>query len=133
MLTAIPAALADGPPWMRRAVFDRLVARGIDLDHALADGDLLEQVVRDHTIGGWHPCGTCRMGDAAQPDAVVDPMQARVHGLAGLRVIDASVMPAIPRANTNIPTLMLAEKFAAAILAAPQSQGGREQAAQARS
>jgi len=67
----------------------------------------------------WHPCGTCRMGAADDPDAVVDPRQARVRGVERLRVIDASVMPAVPRANTNIPTIMLAEKFAAAIKVEP--------------
>ena len=116
LLTSIPAVLADGPAWMRRAVFDRLVARGPDLDRALADDRLLQQVVRDHTIGGWHPCGTCRMGSGADPQAVVSPKSARLYGIDGLRVVDASVMPAVPRANTNIPTIMLAEKFADAIL-----------------
>ncbi len=116
LLTAIPAAMTDGPAWLRRVVFRRLVAPGFDLAQTLSDETLLEQVVRDHTIGGWHPCGTCRMGPPEAAESVVDPAQARVHGVKGLRVIDASVMPAIPRANTNIPTIMLAEKFAAAIL-----------------
>lgn len=118
LLTSIPAALADGPNWMRRAVIDRFVARGADLGRVLCDDALLEQVVRDHTIGGWHPCGTCRMGHSDDKGAVVDPRSARVHGAEGLRVVDASVMPAVPRANTNIPTIMLAEKFAVAILSA---------------
>jgi choline dehydrogenase-like flavoprotein len=58
------------------------------------------------------------MGRADDRDAVTDP-QGRVRGLAGLRVVDASIMPAIPRGNTNIPTIMLAEKIAAEICAAP--------------
>jgi choline dehydrogenase-like flavoprotein len=57
------------------------------------------------------------MGRADDPDAVVDP-QGRVRGVAGLRVADASIMPSVPRGNTNIPTIMVAEKIAADICAA---------------
>ncbi|MRT32906.1 choline dehydrogenase, partial [Xylella fastidiosa subsp. multiplex] len=62
--------------------------------------------------------GTAAMGSG--PRAVVDP-QLRVHGLAGLRVIDASVMPTITLGNTNAPTMMIAEKGAEMILAAARS------------
>ncbi|WP_291830400.1 GMC oxidoreductase, partial [Bosea sp. (in: a-proteobacteria)] len=58
---------------------------------------------------------TCRMGAEADPHAVVDP-EARVIGVEGLRVVDASVMPRVPRANTNIPTVMIAEKVAEGML-----------------
>ncbi len=118
-VTSVPAAMADGPSWLRRATLSRLVAPGFDMARTLADEGLLEKVVRDHTVGGWHPCGTCRMGAEDDPFAVVDPRHARVRGMKGLRVVDASVMPAVPRANTNIPTIMLAEKLAAAIIAEP--------------
>lgn len=116
LITLAPALLTDGPGTLRRAVIRAIIAPGFDLGKTLADDDLLEEVVRRHTIGGWHPCGTCRMGPSDDPDAVVDPRTARVHGLAGLRVIDASIMPSVPRANTNIPTIMLAEKLADGIL-----------------
>jgi choline dehydrogenase len=62
-----------------------------------------------------HATGTCRMGAADDPRAVVDP-QCRVIGVTGLRVIDASVMPTITSGNTNSPTVMIAEKGSAMVL-----------------
>ena len=76
-----------------------------DADLAQAAGDISTTI--------FHPVGTCKMG--TDDRAVVDP-RLRVHGLAGLRIADASVMPAITSGNTNSPTLMIAEKAAAMIL-----------------
>ena len=59
----------------------------------------------------FHPVGTCRMGPQPQQGAVVDA-RLRVHGIAGLRIADASVMPTITSGNTNSPTLMIAERAA---------------------
>jgi choline dehydrogenase len=73
-------------------------------------GAALEAAIRATSASVWHPVGTCRMGSSGA-DAVVDPA-LRVHGLRNLRVVDASVMPQITSANTNLPTIMLAEKAA---------------------
>jgi len=68
--------------------------------------------VRKATIGVWHASCSCRMGSADDPMAVVDN-QGRVKGIQGLRVVDASIFPVVPCANTNFPVLMSAEKIAA--------------------
>ncbi|MCX8520106.1 MAG: GMC oxidoreductase, partial [Rhodoferax sp.] len=71
----------------------------------------LAQLAGDIATTIFHPIGTTRMGHAADPLAVVDA-RLRVRGVAGLRVVDAGVMPCITSGNTNAPTLMIAEKAA---------------------
>ena len=75
--------------------------------------DELNEYIRSKAETAYHPCGTCKMG--VDDMAVVDG-NLKVKGIQNLRVIDASVMPEIPSANLNAPTLMIAEKGADSIL-----------------
>ena len=115
LLTIGPALLMDGPQDLRRLVVEKLLAPGHRLGAVLEDDQLLEATVRKFTIGGWHASGTCRMGHKTDRGAVVDASTGRVIGVDGLSVVDASVMPTVPRANTNLPTIMIAEKMSDAI------------------
>ena len=116
VLTTILSRLLDGPDWLRRRLIDGLVTEDLPLSVLLRDNRALEQFIRSKVHGVWHAGGTCRMGAASDPNSVVDP-RGRVIGVRGLRVVDASVMPWIPRANTNLPTMMIAEKMSDHILA----------------
>jgi choline dehydrogenase-like flavoprotein len=72
--------------------------------------DDIRKVLRQRVDTVYHPIGTCKMG-VNDPMAVVDP-KLRVHGLDGLRVVDASIMPTLIGGNTNAPTIMIGEKAA---------------------
>ncbi len=115
VLTAPVAAALTVVPALRSPFFRVFVAGGVPFPDLLADDEALEQRIKEKAIGQWHPCGTCKMGLEADREAVVDPASGRVYGVGGLRVVDASLMPTAPRANLNIPVLMIAEKMADAI------------------
>ncbi|GAB6406898.1 choline dehydrogenase [Pseudomonas sp. MHK4] len=89
--------------------------------HAQSD-EALDAWARQVTETGYHASGTCKMGPIGDPQAVVDP-QLRVHGLEGLRVVDASIMPTIVSGNTNAPTVMIAEKASDMIRGRPSLPG----------
>jgi choline dehydrogenase len=78
--------------------------------HVRSDAELL-QYVRNSVVTIYHPVGTCSMGGESRWNTVVDP-ELRVRGVQGLRVVDASVMPVVPRGNTNAPTIAIAERAA---------------------
>ena len=75
----------------------------------------LDAVIRAHTESAYHPCGTCRMGRADDPGAVVDPA-TRVIGVDGLRLADSSIFPRVTNGNLNAPSIMVGEKAADHIL-----------------
>lgn len=81
------------------------IAPGVEVQ---AD-EALMAYIRETANTVWHPVGTCKMG--TDPMAVVDP-ELRVHGIQGLRVVDASIMPTLTTGNTNAPTIMIGEKAA---------------------
>ena len=110
--SSVIASVLDTAPFLADVVLGRLTGQKIDLQSLILDKDALADFVRANVAGTFHVCGTCRMGRDNDPDAVVDT-SGRVRGVGGLRVGDASIMPAIPRGNTNIPTIMVAEKLAA--------------------
>ena len=114
-LTKIVAKLLDGPDWLRKWMIDRFIVEGYRFDQLMTDDDALESFIRGATIGVWHATCTCRMGADGDPMAVTDN-QGRVRGVSGLRVVDASLFPAVPCANTNFPTLMTAEKISDAMV-----------------
>lgn len=105
----------------------RILASGLEIAREFANGSPLRNLIgaelhetaairdiesiRANVMHYYHPVGTCRMGTPSDVDAVVDA-RGRVHGTENLYVADASIMPVIPRANTNIPTLVVAERVA---------------------
>jgi 5-(hydroxymethyl)furfural/furfural oxidase len=114
VLTAIAAVLMDGPAALRHAMIDNFIVEGFTFEQVMNDDEALEAFVRKAAIGVWHASCSCRMGRADDPMAVVDT-QGRVKGVQGLRVVDASIFPVVPCANTNFPVLMAAEKIADAM------------------
>jgi choline dehydrogenase len=129
--------LASADPTAKPIVYNEFYSEPEDLERILAGHRLLQEIcaqqamrpysvepfnvpegdsdeaqrahVERTTFAIYHPVGTCRMGQ--DQSAVVDP-ELQVNGLEGLRVVDASVMPKVPRGNTNAPTIALAERAA---------------------
>lgn len=114
--------MLDGPGWLRRGLVRNLLCNAPPLDRLVNDPLLLEDYLRANAMSVSHVSCTCRMGLADDPMAVTDA-QGRVHGAEGLRVVDASLMPTLPRANTNLATIMIAEKVADAMLARARPAG----------
>ena len=82
---------------------------------ALVSDDQIDGFIRQHAESAYHPCGTCKMGSANDPTAVVDET-CKVIGIEGLRVADSSIMPQVTNGNLNAPTLMIGEKASDHIL-----------------
>jgi choline dehydrogenase len=94
-----------------------------------SDDELLD-FARRYGVSCYHFAGTCRMGPASDPSTVVDP-ELKVHGLEALRVVDASIMPTMPSANTYASTLAIAERASDMILGrAPAAAPARDEMVQ---
>jgi choline dehydrogenase len=98
-----------------QAAFDEFRGREISPGADATSDEALDAFIRDHAESAYHPCGTCRMGRADDPHAVVDP-ECRVIGVDGLRVADSSIFPRITNGNLNAPSIMVGEKAADHIL-----------------
>ena len=109
-------ALLDGPALLRDALIRSKISEAPPLSAMMADDAMLDDFVRATAMGIKHLSCTCRMGGADDPKAVT-LTDGTVKGVGGLRVVDASVMPNLPRCNTNLTTLMIAEKMSDKILA----------------
>jgi len=81
----------------------------------IVSDEAIDAFVRQKAESAYHPCGTCKMGDPADPMAVVDS-ETRVIGLEGLRVVDTSIMPQVTTGNLNAPAIMIGEKASDLIL-----------------
>jgi 5-(hydroxymethyl)furfural/furfural oxidase len=115
-VTSLVARFLDGPAALRKYMINRFVIEGFTFDQVMADDDALEAFVRKAAIGVWHASCSCRMGRPDDPMSVVDRV-GRVKGVQGLRIVDASIFPVVPCANTNFPVMMTSEKISDAILA----------------
>jgi choline dehydrogenase len=109
------AALREARRIIAMPALQRLSGAELSPGPALADDAVLERFIRDKVATTYHPAGTCKMGPDRDPQAVVDP-QLRVHGLEGLRVADASIMPNLIGGNTSAPSMMIGERAAHFIL-----------------
>jgi 5-(hydroxymethyl)furfural/furfural oxidase len=115
IVASILGPMLDIPAGLRALVIRLVLLNGTAFQATLADDRALEAFVRQSVFGVWHPVGTCRVGDPADRMAVVES-EGRVIGSENIFVADASIMPRLPTANTNIPVIMAAEKISDALL-----------------
>ncbi len=114
--TWVGAQVMDVSSVARNWIIENIIADGPSIDDLLASDKIIENWIRDTVLGHWHASCTCRMGAENDPGAVTDP-HGKVYGVEGLRICDASIMPMVPCANTNLTTIMVGEKIAATVLA----------------
>ena len=108
-------AVVAGMRLAQRIMGSKSMRKYVDADSSpmleITEYDKLLELAATRGTTSFHPMGTCKMGPAEDPTAVVDH-RLRVHGLRGLRVVDASIMPTMPSCNISAPTIMIAEKAA---------------------
>lgn len=118
IVTRLMAALLDGPEPLRHLMIKYGIgARDVD-ERCMTRPDWLARTIRQRAMGTYHPAGTCKLGASDDPDAVVDT-KCSLREVAGVSVVDASIMPTLVRGNTNIPVIMLAERAADLMLERP--------------
>jgi 5-(hydroxymethyl)furfural/furfural oxidase len=115
IITGLGARLLDGPAALRQFMIRHFIMESPDVRQAPQDDERLEAYIRRATVGVWHCSCSCRMGSDDDPMAVTSP-SGLVRSVQGLRIVDASLFPTVPCANTNFPTMMVAEKIADDIL-----------------
>lgn len=115
IVASVLGPMLDVPAGLRQLLIRLLLLNGTGFQATLVDDRALKTFVRQSVFGVWHPVGTCRLGDPTDRMAVVDP-GGRVIGSENIFVADASIMPRLPAANTNIPVIMAAEKISDALL-----------------
>lgn len=112
-LSRLAGATLDMSGPFRNVLLRSAISGGWSMRQLLRDEQALSDYVHSHVFGVWHASGTCRMG-ASSECSVVDPY-GKVHTLDNVWIADASIMPGLPSANTNIPTIMIAEKISAGL------------------
>lgn len=111
LLTLVAAGIMETGGLSRKLMIEHLITPGLRADRLMKTPAELREWIIENTCGSWHASGTCRIGRQEDPRAVVDA-HGRVIGVEGLRVVDASIMPAVISANTMLTTIMSAEKIA---------------------
>jgi 5-(hydroxymethyl)furfural/furfural oxidase len=111
VLAAAAKAVLNAPPALSRSLIGPMIRPGRWFANRHGGAPLSDREMLDAAVPMAHPAGTCAIGQRDDPKAVVDSA-CRVYGVSNLRVVDASIMPRIPSANTNLPTIMIAERAA---------------------
>jgi choline dehydrogenase len=125
------ARLAEGVERVREVAevpeLRRLLGRETRPGPEVSGRAAIERFLDHAAVHYYHPAGSCKMGPASDPDSVVDS-EGRVHGIEGLYVADASLMPAVTSGNTNLPTAVIGERIARSLLGLAQSPVGGDAA-----
>jgi 5-(hydroxymethyl)furfural/furfural oxidase len=124
LMNHVIGTMLDVPAPIRNWVLKTFMLQGNSLPDILGNDNMLEEFVRRQVFGVWHASGTCRMGSPSDELAVVDST-GKVIGINNLYVSDASIMPRLPTANTNIPVIMIAEKISEGLLRESLQNGMR--------
>ncbi|MBB3772660.1 5-(hydroxymethyl)furfural/furfural oxidase [Angulomicrobium tetraedrale] len=115
-MTLMAAGIMGTGPLSRKLMIEKIITPGLKAGEMMGDREQLRAWIRENACGSWHASGTCRIGRPDDRRAVVDS-HARVIGVEGLRVVDASIMPSVISGNTMLTTVMAGEKIADAIKA----------------